>query len=449
MSLPSRPGPDDQTIAAFPQDFLWGSATAAHQVEGNNDRSDWWDWELAGRCVGGQRSGLACDHYRRFRDDFALLRQLHQNAHRLSVEWARIEPRPGEFDREQLDHYRAVLETLRKLGIEPVVTLHHFTNPRWLRARAGWASPEVVGLFERYVDRVVEALGDLVRYWVTINEPNVYASQGYVLGVWPPGVRNPLAAFRVLNHMVRAHGRAYQVIHRRHPDARVGVAHHLRPVETLRSRRLDRWVAGVRDAVFNRAFARALVDGVVRFPIGRGQVVPEARDSQDFFGLNYYTRDVVTFSIRHPHKLFGHEVPPDGPVTGFGWEIHPAGFERVVVEAASYGKPVLVTENGVSDREDELRPGYLVSHLLALARAMECGASVLGYLHWSSLDNFEWLEGFTQRFGLIAVDFRTQARRVKPSGDLYAEICRTGQITTAQARRAGIEPASPRPVPPA
>lgn len=175
----NRGAPDD-VVAAFPRGFLWGSATAAHQVEGNNTNADWWDWEQAGHCKDGQRSGDACDQYHRFRDDFALLRQLHQNAHRLSMEWARIEPHPGQFDHEELEHYRTVLGTLHDFGLEPVVTLHHFTNPRWLASIGGWANPEVVPFFERYVTRVVEALGDLAHYWVTINEPNFFATAAYL-----------------------------------------------------------------------------------------------------------------------------------------------------------------------------------------------------------------------------------------------------------------------------
>jgi beta-glucosidase len=433
--------------ASFPSDFLWGTATAPHQVEGNNTDADWWDWEQAGRCRGGQRSGLACDQYRRFREDFALLAQLNQRAHRLGVEWARVEPRPGDFEPAELAHYRTVLATLRQLGIEPVVTLHHFTNPRWLARAGGWDSPAVVGLFERYTARVVDELSDLVRYWVTINEPNVFASYGYALGLWPPGRRDPLAAFRVVANMVRAHGHAYQAIHRRRPDALVGVAHHWRPFEPLRSRSPDRLAAALRNALFNRAFPRALTDGVLRFPLGRGQSVPEARGSQDFFGLNYYTRERVSFALARPHELFGREVRPVVARDTTGSELHPAGFERALRDVAGYGRPVLVTENGVADRDDELRPAFLVDHLLALHRAMRAGVPVIGYLHWSSVDNFEWLDGFDQRFGLIRVDFRTQERSPKPSARLYAEICRTGTITREQVRAL---PAAPRPagVPP-
>lgn len=440
----NQDGPDE-VVATFPRDFLWGSATAAHQVEGNNTNADWWDWEQAGHCKNSQRSGDACDQYRRFRDDFALLRQLHHNAHRLSVEWARIEPQPGEFDPAALDHYRAVLGTLRDVGIEPVVTLHHFTNPRWLASRGGWASPEVVSLFERYVDHIVEALGDLAELWVTINEPNFFATAAYLQGQFPPGQSNPITLARVVGNLVRAHGRAYQAIHQRRPAARVGVAHHWRLFDPYRPVPGDRLVASLRDALFNRAFPRALADGVLSFPFGYGQVIPEARDSQDFFGLNYYTREFDAFDPGRPLDLFAREVVTDAPRDACGAEIYPEGFERVLCEAAGYGKPILVTENGVADQDDELRPAFLVDHLLALHRAMRSGVPVLGYLHWTSLDNFEWVEGFNLRFGLIHVDFATQERRVKPSGRLYAEICRTGTITAeqvARSRSATVQPSA-------
>jgi beta-glucosidase len=429
--------------ARFPHGFLWGTATAAHQVEGNNTNTDWWDWELAGRCRRGQRSGLACDHYRRFGEDFALLGELHQTAHRLGVEWARLEPRPGSFDRAEIAHYRSVLAALRGHGIEPVVTLHHFTSPRWLGSLGGWEHPGVVPLFERYAARVADELGDLVRYWVTINEPNVFASHGYALGLWPPGRRDPLIAFRIVANMVRAHGRAYHAIHRRRHDALVGVAHHWRPFEPLQARSLDRWAADLRNALFNRAFPRALTDGVLRFPFGRGQLVPEVRGAQDYFGLNYYTRERVAFSPGRPHELFGREVRPAVARDTAGSELHPAGFERALHDVAGYGRPILVTENGVADCDDELRPAFLVGHLLALHRAMAAGVPVIGYLHWSSLDNFEWLDGFDQRFGLIHVDFLTQARRPKPSARLYGEICRTGTITVEQVRACRLADRAP------
>ncbi|MBI4492792.1 MAG: glycoside hydrolase family 1 protein [Chloroflexi bacterium] len=414
----------------MPAGFLWGTATAAHQVEGGNENNDWWDWEqTTGHIKDGSRSGLACDHFRRYQDDFQLLADLGQNAHRLSIEWSRVEPHPGQFDAEALAHYRRVLETMRALGLEPVVTLHHFTNPRWLAQQGAWTRPEVVDAFGRFVERVVRAYRDLVRFWITVNEPNIYASLGFATGEWPPGARDMLLAFRVLRHMVLAHGRAYQVIHREQPEARVSLAHHLRVFDPDRpAHRLDIWTARARDALFNRSILVALRDGRLRPPLGWGERIPELVGSLDYVGVNYYSRDRLAFDPLSPHRLFAREVRRECPRNACGWEIYPEGLYRVVRQAAEFG-PVLITENGTADQDDELRPAYLLSHVRQLGQAVQDGLPVLGYLHWSSMDNFEWAQGFRMRFGLVHVDFATQERRVKPSGELYARICRAGGLT--------------------
>lgn len=413
----------------FPKNFLWGTATAAHQVEGGNDNNDWWDWEhVPGHVKDGSRSGVACDHFHRYADDFRLLADLGQNAHRLSIEWSRVEPRAGEFDAEALAHYRRVLETMRALGLEPVVTLHHFTNPRWLALQGGWLRLEVVDAFGRFVERTVQACGDLVRYWITINEPTVYAYNGFLLGIWPPGVHNPLLAFRVVRHMVLAHGRAYRIIHTLAPEARVSLAQHLRVFDPNNaSRGLDHWAAGVRAAVFNRSALLAASDGRLRPPLGRGERIAELAGTLDYVGVNYYTREYVAFDPLAPHLLFGREVGRECLRNACGWEIYPEGLYRVTREAARLG-PVLVAENGVADENDELRPQFLLDHVAQLARAVADGVPLLGYLHWTSMDNFEWADGYSRRFGLIYVNHETLERRVKPSGELYARICRANGL---------------------
>ena len=428
-------------LFAFPPGFLWGTATAAHQVEGQNFNADWWLWEQQpGRIRDGSTSRLACDHLRRYREDFDLLAHLHQNAHRLSVEWARIEPRPGEFDPAALAHYRRVLEALRERGIEPIVTLHHFTNPRWLAERGGWERPEVVDLFSRYVRRVVAEYDDLVRYWVTINEPGVYAYMSYLEGLWPPGVRSRRRAFQVARHMAYAHARAYHTVHdtSRRGDVRVGLAHHMRIFDPHRPRVvLDRVLARIADYLFNWCLLCALIDGVFRFPLGYGQRVALARDSLDFIGLNYYSRDRVTFDIRRPHRLFGRDHPPTSgshaPLSG--WEIYPEGIYRLLRALSRFNKPILITENGIAEEGDDLRPAFILSHLLYVHRAIAEGAPVIGYLHWSALDNFEWIEGLRWRFGLIHVDFATQERRIKPSGYLYGQIAAANGLTAPMIER--------------
>lgn len=422
----------------FPRPFFWGTATASHQVEGNNTNNDWWAWEQAGHILDGSRSELACDHYRRFREDFDLLAALHQNAHRLSLEWSRIEPIPGHFDREAIQHYRAVLEYLRRLNLEPVVTLHHFTNPLWLSAKGGWETPAVVEAFGRYVAEAVAAFGDLVRYWVTINEPVVYATKGYLEATWPPGKRSLILLTQVLHNMILGHARAARIIRERSPrtDVQIGVAHHLRVFDPYRPvLPVDHFVARIGEAFFNRAVLLSMLKGRFQFPFGRG-AVPEGDDLLDFLGLNYYSRDMAALDFRYPKNYFGSFFAhPKRPKTAAGWEIYPEGIYRLLKFLSQFNKPILITENGVADERDELRPGFLISHLQQIHRAMQEGVKVQGYLHWSALDNFEWAEGRRLRFGLIHVDYDTLERTVKPSGELYARICASGGIDATMLRQ--------------
>ncbi len=411
----------------FPRDFLWGTATAAHQVEGDNRLNDWWAWEqVPGHIRNGDRSGDANDHYRRFDTDFALLAQLGQNAHRLSLEWSRIEPAPGQFSAEAIAHYRHVLASLRAHGLEPMVTLHHFTNPAWLAQQAAWESPDAPAHFARFVGRVVDELGDAVRFWVTINEPTVLAYQGYVKGDWPPGYRNLAAAGRVLANLVRAHWLAFEQIKARAPQSQVGLAHHVRLFDPDRGwAPFDRLIAIVYNRLFNLGVLRALETGRLTWFQRRfteGSHGP--RHSQDFLGLNYYTRDRLRFSPRDRAEFFATRVIPAGtPRSDLGWEIYPDGMYRTLRGFAQARLPIYITENGIADANDHLRPAYLVDHLRAVARAIAQGAQVRGYFHWTCFDNFEWGEGYAAKFGLMDRD-----RRIRPSGQLYAEICRTGLL---------------------
>lgn len=416
----------------FPRQFLWGTATASHQVEGNNTNSDWWTWEQqTGHILDGSRSELTCDHYHLFRQDFDLLAALHQNAHRLSLEWSRIEPTPGSFDPEAIRHYRDVLEWLRRLNVEPIVTLHHFTNPRWLSAKGGWETTEAVDAFGRYVAQAVDAFGDLVRYWVTINEPVVYTTKGYVEGSWPPGKHSLRLLTQVLHNLILGHARAARIIRERSPrtDVQVGAAHHLRVFDPYRPvLPVDHFVARIGESIFNRAVLVSMLKGYFQFPFGRGPV-PDGADSIDFIGLNYYSRDMVCLDFRYPRNYFGSFFAhPDHPKTAAGWEIYPEGIYRLLKFLGQFKKPILITENGVADERDELRPAFLISHLQQIHRAIQEGVGVDGYLHWSALDNFEWAEGRRLRFGLIHVDYDTLKRTVKPSGELYAKICALGGL---------------------
>ena len=402
----------------FPANFLWGTATAAHQVEGDNVHSDWWEYEQDGRLP--HRSGAACDHYHRYAQDFDLARSLHQNAHRLSLEWSRIEPRPGQWDEAAIEHYAAVLAALHSRNIEPLVTLHHFTLPAWFLRQGGWLHDDAIALFARYVTQVAERLGERVRYWLTINEPTVYIKQAFVSGRWPPCRRGAWgAAHRALRSLCRAHTAAYDILHARHPQARVGFAHsapHVAPRNPYHPH--DRLVAALRDQVLNHHCFRLL---------GR----PAAR-ALDFIGLNYYTRQLVRGAWRGSEPLLGREcldtTDPSRSFNDLGWEIHPDGLTAVLRRFSEYGLPLIVTENGIATDDEAQRSRFLAEHLRALGAAVRSGLDVRGYFYWSLIDNFEWAEGFEPHFGLAAVAQPSLARVPRPAAHQFAAICARGSV---------------------
>jgi beta-glucosidase len=421
---------------SFPPGFLWGAATSSHQVEGRNTNNDWWAWEQAGRTK--ESSGEACDQYHRFESDFELARQLGHNAHRFSVEWSRIEPREGEFDEQALAHYRAVVQALRRRGLEPIVTLHHYTNPLWLAQKGGWVNPLIVERFARFARRVVEALGDQVRYWLTINEPMVYMVMHYLDGVGPPGEHNLPMAWRVLEHLVRAHVDAYHAIHdaarTKRWAALVSIAHHAQPFVPCRRWWFpDRWIAGMTQRFYNFGFLEAVLHGRLSIPGRKALVIPDATQTLDFLGMNYYGRIFMRLADLRPKHWMGSRCSSrhHREVTernDMDWDVYPPGIRDVLGWGQPYRLPIFITENGICTRDDQQRERFIVNHLRWVARALEEGVPVLGYLHWSLLDNFEWAHGFGPRFGLIEVDYATQERRVRDSARRFGEICRTNRL---------------------
>jgi len=420
----------------FPKGFLWGTATAAHQVEGNNTNNNWWKWEQEGHTV--HKSGLACDWWGgRWKEDLDRAAESGQNAHRLSVEWSRIQPAPDRWDEAALEHYRAILRGLRDRNMTAMVTLHHFTDPLWLSEIGGWETGTVVPLFEKFVRKTVEALKEYCTLWCTINEPNVYALEGYVDGKFPPGQSNVVRPFRVEANLLRGHAAAYRAIHAVQPEARVGFAHHHRPMKPRYSWfPLDVLERNIQFNAINMAFPSGIRSGVMRTPLGNTRI-PEAKGTQDFFGLNYYSQDTVAFDLLRPSELFGRRYYPKGSdIAEGGMNANlPEGLFNSIKWALQFNVPILITENGIEDAKDSLRPRYMAGHIHQLWRAVNYNWPVRGYFWWTLVDNFEWERGWTQRFGLWELDVETQARRKRPSADLYAAICKENGLTSEMVQK--------------
>jgi beta-glucosidase len=403
----------------FPDKFLWGTSSAAHQVEGDNRNTDWWEFEQQpGRIANGDISAAANDHYHRYREDFALLRELNQSAHRLSIEWSRIEPAEGQFDSHQIRHYRDVLGEMREQGVEPMLTLHHFANPLWFARKGGWAARDAPRAFLPFVNKIVDQLGDLVRLWITVNEPNIYAANGWVTGEFPPGYRRDVTGmYRVARNMRRAHERAYIVIKRRWPDAQVGLSHHRLLLLPASAKRRDRWAAKTASLALDY------------WPVATGQLKKVVESTSDFIGLAHYWGQMCAFDPARPQEQFIRRFNvPGRPVTDMGLSADPDWMRLVLNDLRPLKKPVYITENGLATMDDEWRQAHLVETLANVLLAIGDGVDVRGYFHWTNTDNFEWARGYGIRFGLIEVDRKTLARTIKPSGRLYGRIAAANSL---------------------
>ena len=427
-----------QATYHFPRGFLWGTATAAYQVEGNNTNSNWYAWEqLPGKILQGDRCGQACDWWNgRWREDFRRAADGGQNAHRMSIEWSRIQPAPERWDEEALNRYVEMVRGLGELNMTPLITLHHYSDPLWFVEKGGWEDEACGEYFVKYVRKVVEALKDYTNLWCTLNEPNGYAAQGYIIGTFPPGKRDVNLGYKVLVNLVKAHAAAYQAIHQIQPEARVGVANYYRSLQPAKSwSPLDRLVTYLLRSL-NDIFPTASRDGVVRF-INRKIHLPEAKGTQDFLGIDYYTRDYVSFDLSNSGELFTKRFYRPGAAlsaTGF-LANEPAGMYEALKWGLNYHVPIIITENGFEDAEDRIRPRYIAEHIHQVWRAVNFNWPVKGYFHWTLVDNFELERGWTQRFGLWELDHESQVRRKRPSADLYAEICRENGISDEMVRR--------------
>ena len=443
----------------FPQGFLFGTATAAYQIEGAHDADgkgpSIWDrfCQQPGAISTGETGDVACDHYHRWREDVAVQSDLGCNAYRLSISWPRVIPNgSGAVNEAGLAFYDRLVDELLGKGIRPFVTLYHWDLPQALQERGGWSAAETVAAFGRYADIVARRLGDRVRDWMTLNEPEVVAYAGHWVGVHAPGVRDFRTAVGVSHHLLLAHREAAKAIRAAHRDARVGIALNLSPCDPASdaaadadaARRMDgylnRWFL---DPLFGRGYPKDMLE-LYRPYFDRGGELVGYDGALDFLGVNYYARRIVRAGTG---PLRADRVDPEGAEkTAIGWEVHPASFRKLLVRVNEDYAPrhMYVTENGaayddtiVDDRvDDPARISFLARHFDAAATAIAEGVPLRGYFIWTLMDNFEWAHGTSKRFGILHTDYPTQRRRVKASGEWYRRLiaAHRGARATAAAK---------------
>lgn len=424
----------------LPKDFLLGTATSSLQIEGGDKNNSWYRWAEKGNIKDKTHCIVADDHFNRIEEDIELMKKINSQTYRMSIEWSRIEPEKGKFNWDAMDKYRFEVEKLVESGIRPLITLHHFSNPIWFEDLNGWLNPDADEYFERYTEFMAKNLGDIVSDWVTINEPNVYLMMGYINGVWPPGKKNIVSYFRGAKRMIEAHLKSYRKIHevRYRMDKRdtmVGVANHLRVFDPGRDKPYERWLVKRYKKLFQDIFLTGMIEGKLIMPLGSGYPMGMGKFA-DFIGVNYYSRDMVNLSP-NPLMLFGKlGTLKEAENNDLGWEIYPEGLYRVCKKYyEKYELPIYITENGICDSKDEKRAMYIYSHLREVKRLIDDGVDVQRYYHWSLMDNFEWLEGLSARFGLYEVNYETLERKLRKSGEFYGEVCRDKEVSEEMIKK--------------
>jgi beta-glucosidase len=381
---------------AFPDGFTWGTATAAHQIEGGNTNNDWWAFEHQPGSGCAEPSGDACDSWNRWEVDADLVASLGLDNYRFSVEWSRIEPAEGEFSRAALEHYRAQCAGLRERGVDPVVTFHHFTTPQWLTAQGGWEEPVAVQRFERFCGVVADALSDVMSRACTINEPNIVATMGWHAGMFPPGKTDKELSRAVADNLVRGHRAGVETIRAAAPGVPVGLTLSMTDYQLVEGG--EEQLASIRHH--------------------SEDVFLDAVGGDDFLGVQVYTRMLIG-----PDGWAGYE--PGVPVLDMGYEFYPASLANCLRRAWDYTRgalPLSVTENGIGTADDDQRIDYVRQALGGVLDVIAEGIDVRGYTYWSLLDNFEWALGYRPRFGIVGVDRSTFARSPKASAAWFSSV---------------------------
>ena len=436
----------------FPDGFLWGASTAAYQIEGavreDGRGPSIWDTfsQTPGNILGDDTGDVACDHYHRWREDVALMRELGLGAYRLSTAWPRILPEGrGQTNIKGLEFYDRLIDAVMAVDIEPWTCLYHWDLPQALEDRGGWQNRDVASWFADYAHLTVRRLGDRVKHWATFNEPNAACVKGYCEGEHAPGIRGRESGLRAIHVMNLAHGQAVDAIRSERADLLIGNIYNFHPREPATDREEDQVAAIMLDALWNRSFPDPQILGHYPEPLAADMealVEPGDLDiirrQPDYFALNHYTRTRVRRDPDHPFEVGVVPPSPGTPVTDMGWEIAPDAFRSVLVEVKerySGDLPIYVLENGAAFPDqvegdgrihDQQRIAYLRDYLGAALDAIAAGVPLRGYFAWSLLDNFEWTLGYSKRFGLVHVDYETLERRAKDSFHFYAELAGGG-----------------------
>ena len=412
---------------SLPYNLKLGCAAAATQIEGGDKNNSWYAWaQTPGHIKDGTSPIRANQHWRLYEEDLLLMSEMGIRDYRFGIEWSRIEPSRGVFDGTAMDHYRAEILKMMQYGIRPLVTLHHFSNPIWFEEMGAFEIRESVGLFQRYAVYVVSHLLDLCTDYVTINEPNIYAVNGYIFGSWPPGKKSFAKTFKVMKNLTLCHLNAYRYIHDLYGEKKVhvGFANHLRVFVPYGKNPFYAWQAKITEYLFQGALTKSMSTGKLAFPIGCTSPLGKGR-YYDYIGINYYSRSVI--------KNFKEKDLPDHPRNDLGWDIYPEGLSIICKEQfKKYQAPIWITENGTCDKDDHFRSSYIYDHLRQIADEK---LPVERYYHWTFIDNFEWAEGESARFGLIKCDFETQERTVRQSGRFYSEVIGQRKVTSEMIAR--------------
>lgn len=404
----------------FSKHFLWGAATAAHQVEGGN-HNQWTVWELENaKAIAAQSeyqigdynswekvknqaknpnnyvSGKLADHYNRYNEDFDLLQKMHMNAYRFSIEWSRIEPSEGVWDKKEINHYKDYIDDLKRRGIEPIVTLFHFTLPVWFAEKGGFEKRSNVKYFTRFTKKIVSEMGFRLKYVITVNEPEVYIKESYYDQNWPPMMHSPYKAWRVLNNLAYAHKKAAKVIHDTNRRYKVSFA------------KSSGFFYPGDDSIISKFSA------VILQYFQDDYTIKKFIRSCDFIGVNYYLSN----------RVYGTRIHnPDNNVNDVQWDMQPADIQFALERLyRKYKKPIFITENGLADAEDNHRKWWIMQTVVGMQNAMKYGVELIGYLHWSLIDNFEWAYGKWPRFGLVEINYKTGERKLRPSARWFAGV---------------------------